>query len=77
MPPPSDDEDTNDDEAELLASAAEKEAELIRTQELINERTRQVEATIAELHRINEILRQFENLAHSDVDSKNETSHLS
>jgi hypothetical protein len=77
MPPPSDDEDTNDDEAELLASAAEKEAELIRTQELINERTRQVEAAVAELHRINEILRQFENLAHSDVNSKNETSHLS
>ena len=42
---------------------AEKEAELRRTQELIDERQRQVEATLEQIRRINTLLEQFENIA--------------
>ncbi len=73
-PPPSDDENNNDDindEAELLASIAEKEAEMRRTQELVDERMRQVEATLAQLHRVNYLLEQFQTLSHDNVNTKN------
>ncbi len=71
-PPPFDDENNNsdtDDEAELVASIAEKEAEMRRTQELLNEQMRQAEAMIAQLHRVNNLLKQFETLTHNDVNT--------
>jgi hypothetical protein len=73
-PPPSDDENNNDDindEAELLESIAEKEAEMRRTQELVDERMRQVEATLAQLHRVNNLLEQFQTLSHDNVNTNN------
>ncbi len=72
-PSPSDDENNNDnidDEEELLATIAEKEAEMRRTEELLNERIRQVETTLAQLHRVNNILEQFEILGLHHVNTK-------
>ncbi|CAF4758322.1 unnamed protein product, partial [Rotaria sp. Silwood2] len=51
-PPPFDDENNNDDvddETELSANITEKEAEMRHTQELLNERMRQAEITLAHL----------------------------
>jgi len=73
-PPPSDDENNNNDindEAELLESIAEKEAEMRRTQELVDERMRQVEATLAQLHRVNNLLEQFQTLSHDNLNTNN------
>ncbi|CAF4071870.1 unnamed protein product [Adineta steineri] len=69
----SDNEDIDndvEDESELLENMAEKEAELNRTQQLIDERNKQVEATIMELRLINDLLRQIETLTHNDTESK-------
>jgi len=44
---------------------------MIRTQELLNERIRQMEATLGQLHRVSHLLEQFNTLAHSDVNTKN------
>ncbi|CAF0810029.1 unnamed protein product [Adineta steineri] len=69
----SDNEDIDndvEDESELLESMAEKEAELNRTQQLIDDRNKQVEATIMELRLINDLLRQIETLTHNDTESK-------
>jgi hypothetical protein len=49
---------------------AEKEAELRRTQELINERNRQIEATFAALRRVNDLLEEFQTLVRGDVNTK-------
>ena len=47
----------------MLAAIAEKEAEMRHTEELLNERMRQMEATLAQLHHVNRLLEQFEILA--------------
>ncbi|CAF1354494.1 unnamed protein product [Adineta ricciae] len=59
-------DDEHEYEAELLESIAEKEVELNHTQELINERNRQVQATLTELQQINSMLKQFETLTSVD-----------
>jgi hypothetical protein len=41
-----------------------------RTEELLNERIRQVETTLAQLRRINHILEEYETLAHSNINAK-------
>lgn len=73
-PPPDDDQNDNDhnedEEAELLESIAEKEAEMRQTQELLNERHRQMAAALAELHRINELLIQMEIHEHAAVHNR-------
>ncbi|UJR32601.1 hypothetical protein I4U23_020061 [Adineta vaga] len=72
---PSEDDNIDDDdadyEADLLESIAEKEAEVDRTQELINERNIQVQATLAALHQINSMLKQFETLMPVDKNVNN------
>ena len=74
-PPPFDDhnDDENieeEEEAELLESIAQKEAEMRETQELINERQRQMAAALAELRRVNEQLIQIEILEHAAVHNR-------
>ncbi|CAF4668026.1 unnamed protein product, partial [Rotaria sp. Silwood2] len=72
-PPPFDDENNNDDvddETELSANITEKEAEMRHTQELLNERMRQAEITLAHLRQVNHLLEQFKTLGHSHGNTK-------
>lgn len=71
----SDDDEQVDDEAELLESIEEKEAEITRTQELIDERSRQVQATLAELRLINSLLQRIETLTATNGNGHTATSH--
>ncbi|CAF1191739.1 unnamed protein product [Rotaria sordida] len=72
-PPPFNDENNNDDvddETELQASIAEKEVEMRQTHELLNERIRQAQVTLAQLRQVNHLLQQFKTLAHDDVNKQ-------
>ncbi|CAF3660044.1 unnamed protein product [Rotaria sp. Silwood1] len=67
-PPPFHDENSDDNannETELLASITEKETEMRHTQELLNERMRQAQITLAQLRQINQVLEEFKTLGHS------------
>jgi hypothetical protein len=44
----------------LLETIVEKEAEMRRTQELLNERIRQMEAMLDQFHRVNRLLEQVQ-----------------
>lgn len=53
----------NEEEDELLMSIAEREEEMRRTQQLLNERMQQMESVLNELHRVNRLLEQLQILA--------------
>jgi hypothetical protein len=44
----------------LLETIVEKEVEMRRTQELLNERIRQMEAMLDQFHRVNRLLEQVQ-----------------
>ena len=51
----------------MLESIAQKEAEMRHTQQLLNQRQRQMAIALGELRRINELLIQMEILEHAAV----------
>lgn len=53
----------NEEEDELLMNIAEREEEMRRTQQLLNERMQQMESVLNELHRVNRLLEQLQILA--------------
>jgi hypothetical protein len=54
----------------LLETIAEKEAEMRRTQELLNERIRQMEAMLDQFHRVNRLLERIEILELTNVNKR-------